>query len=602
MAISRFSNPAEQPILDNYVPIPFAELSYSLRQKQGELDQAKEQEYQLRNLAASLKADPLTNQYLLPEVMNEYTPKLNELSERIAKGDDIGYKQEVGRIARQWQNDPRVKAIRNSREQFEKYQPDLQKAKKESKYAEFYDDYINKYAKSIEQYKSGQGDFPTFNYEGMKERQDYVEPADKLMKGISSDSHGWEGYKKENGELVINGLGQIQKSDGKWEKIDETKVLNVAKANTEAFLSTEGGRYFIDEAIAQGITDPRKIQDLATEHLFKIGYKQIFKKDSSGVNLQNLSDRALDKLESDQEEFSFSGALAPATALADQYKVNIPMLDDYSVKSTYGGFSPTVGSSVYGLNFKKTGDKPITFNKEQETILEKAQNKFKRVASDPKDKAKLINEYLEDWKKQGVNVNVKYYTIDDRGTPDVKKIEADNRAFFGEDQRGTSLGLNRTYKLMGGEGNKELNGSDFFKEYNSKDYTKRVVGELTPDNPYFVSGKQVEVVDKDGNIVATYAMNGARKESVQNEFKHKFYQAKYNPTGQTKIKLIPEGEDKPKEYIVDYESITDGPYDNLQNVGSRARLLDSKGNPVTDWVEDAEGRSSIDILYNNLAE
>lgn len=625
MSISRFSNPAEQPLIDTYVPVPYQELSLSLNRKQGELDKAKEQEFQLRNLAASLKADPLTNQYVVPEVMGEYTSKLNELSERIAKGDDIGYKQEVGRVARQWINDPRVKAIKTSKENYDKYQEDA--AKNKDKMADFYDPYRTNFAQNITQYQPG-SNVPTFNYEGMKYRQDYVKPADDLMKGIAKDGRGWESYKKDaQGNLVVNNFGQLQKNDGSWEKVTSEKVQQIAKANTDAFLSTDGGRYFVNELLGADIDYdnlPKEVQQQvrneATNHLYKIGSKQIFADVKSGTNLQNLSDRALDKLDEQQEEFSFSGALAPAVALADGYKVDIPFFD--STTGEKGGDVKFKNNSNTNLGFTTESSggrggnpkvsKAITFTKDQEVALEKAQNKFKRVASDPKDKAKLINEYLEDWKKQGLNVNIKYYTIDDRGTPDVKKIEADNRAFFGEDQKGTSLGLNRTYKLMSGEGDTELNGNDFFKKFNDKKYSKSVVGELTPDNPYFVSGKQVQVKDEDGNLVATYAMNGARKESAQNEFKHKFYQAKYNPIGQTKVKLIPSGEDKPKEYIVDYEPITDGSYDNLQNVGSRARLLNADGsvikdkdgniNPASQWFEDSNGRSSIDILYNSLAE
>jgi hypothetical protein len=54
--ISRYDNPAQQPVYDTYVPIPYQELAYGLRNKQNEYDVLKNTADQADNAIAALKA------------------------------------------------------------------------------------------------------------------------------------------------------------------------------------------------------------------------------------------------------------------------------------------------------------------------------------------------------------------------------------------------------------------------------------------------------------------------------------------------------------------------------------------------------------------
>lgn len=557
MAISRFSNPANQEILDTYVPIPFAELSLSLRQKQAELDQAKEQEYQLRNLAASLKADPLTNQYVVPEVMEEYTSKLNELSEKIAKGDDIGYKQEVGRIARQWINDPRVKAIKTSRENYEKYQEDAIKNK--DKMVDFYDPYRTNFAQSISQYQPG-SNVPIFNYEGMKYRQDYVDTATKLMSGIAKDGMGWENYSRDKqGNLIVNEFGQIRKTDGSWEKIDSEKVLNIARVNTDAFLSTDEGRYFVHELLGADINYEelppeiqQQVKNQATNLLYNIGSKQIFNKSSSGENLQNLSEFQLKSLGLNNDitfnryEIDTPANKIPNEALnrnnstvtinGKEVKTGIPEESKASkflrVFRLAGGFGnvTALGAAINSLFIDTDNGQELDENNlssEDKRILDIVKNKYNMWNPTKKQLTDAIQKYGEEMsnKSQSSKINV----LSDIAVANDKRFDQSNEEFnqimFAPDKKGnvTLNGAIANLKVINASTGETLEGKELVGK------VANTVGALSNNNPYGPGWRQVQANGK------TYYIPGSDQEAIKNEEEWSFHQTNYNLLKQSDV-------------------------------------------------------------------
>jgi hypothetical protein len=598
MSISRFDNPAEQQLIDQYIPLPFSELSNSLQKKQAELDQVKEQEFQLRNLAASLKADPLTNQYLLPEVMNEYTLKLNELSEKIAKGDDVGYKQEVGRIARQWTNDPRVKAIRNSREQFEKYQPDLQKAQKDRNYRNYYDKYQNDFAKSIEKYKTEGGDFPTFNYDGMKVAQDYVEPGGKLMNNIAAELESSEGYKRypkghpQAGQLIINELGQYTKNGKSWEYIDQNKIKNVARKNTTAFLSGDGGESFIDEILnndpnIQNIPSEKRaeyITDIATNFLADLGYKQGFTKEKSSQDLQNLSEFQLKSLGLGEDEATFNryeintpSTKTPTEALnrglttisinGKEVKTGIPE-ESKSTKfwenltsGPYPFSVNNVGKAVQSLFVSTDSGETLDqtkLNSEDKRLVDIVTKKYGLWNPTKKEITDAIVEYGKETsnKSQSSKINI----LNDIAIANDKRFDQSNDEFnkimFSPDKDGivTLNGAIANLKVINASTGETLEGKELVGKVSN------TVGALNNNNPYGPGWRQVQA---DGE---TYYIPGSDQEVAKNEQEWSFHQVNYNLLGKTTVPTS----------VGNIEVIKDDIYKGKNIIGSNYSFVDPR--------------------------
>lgn len=295
MATSRYDFVPQQPDFQVYTPLPYEALYGAVNRKQAELDKAKEQDYQLQNLAATIKTDKYGEQYLKPQVMARYTDRFNQLSDTIARGDDYNYKREVNKLVRDYTMDQDVQNLKRSGQEYDRY---LEARKKDpDAYVDFYDNYENDWRKRLEGYKSGEP-VPFYTFEGLKGKQDYVKKASDLISNIQEDSIGWENYQRNaDGTPKVNNLNQVTRLDGKKESISEAKRNRVANSLVPVLLSTSEGQYFVDELLGRDTSIPgneitqedlKLINDNAYNLFQRIGEKQIYSKTDSGIDLQNL--------------------------------------------------------------------------------------------------------------------------------------------------------------------------------------------------------------------------------------------------------------------------------------------------------------------------
>ena len=313
MAISRFDTPADYKPINTYVPLPYQELALGLQSKQKRYDDNEETQYKLENLIKTVKADP-NRQFMLKELDDEYFSKIDDLASTIHDKGDIRYKSELRKIAGKFQTDERVKNLNTSYANYGKYQEDAMKNKE--KMTDFYDSYKQD-AQSIEQMKKAGIATPTFNYNGMLYKQDYVKDMDNLVGGIAKDGLAKEGYltypkgHPQAGELMINDYGQYTKNGNSWEGVSAKKVKEIAKLSVDPFLGKDSSRYFVDQLYGKQVNyneltpeQQTNVRNVATQTMEHIAAKQIGGTSKQTTDLSNLSQYGTDKLKEDSPIYS----------------------------------------------------------------------------------------------------------------------------------------------------------------------------------------------------------------------------------------------------------------------------------------------------------
>lgn len=311
MAISRFDTPADYTPINTYVPLPYQELAQGLLIKQKRYDDNEEMQFKLENLIKTIKADP-NRQFMLKELDDEYFSKIDDLASTIHDKGDMRYKSELRKIAGKFQTDDRVRNLNTSYANHLKYQEDSIKNKE--KMTDFYDSYKQD-AQSIEQMKKAGITTPTFNYNGMLYKQDYVKDMDDLVKGIAKDGLAKEGYltypkgHPQAGELMINGYGQYTKNGRDYEGVSVAKVKQIANLSVDPFLGKESSRYFVDQLYGKQVnydklTPEQKtnVRTVAAQTMQQIAAKQVFADTKQTTDLRNLSEYATGKLENANQQ------------------------------------------------------------------------------------------------------------------------------------------------------------------------------------------------------------------------------------------------------------------------------------------------------------
>lgn len=371
MPINRFDTSIGQRYVSTYVPLPFEELAYIAKRHQDKEDSTLEDVAKTQSLI-KINADPkneIVRDKLISKYNNELTNIANDMVERGVNHENM---LKFNNIKNQFINDPNRLQLEKSYENYyKKYQPDLDAAKKDRKYWEGYDPYLT---------TPGSEDKVTpFDYKGMNTKGNYIPDMQSLIDQIKSDSSASEGYKKDKqGNLVINSLGQLQKSNGSWENITESKVWNLAKTLAPTFFRTKDAQWFIDERASKPYKsysemndDEKKLfEEEATKELFRIGSPQIFSKKESGIDLQNLSEHALKKTEENQYDpwestYSKMGEQnvkglsesEPSTSLLSKIINFVNPKEQASNLLTWASFiSPSVGGNIAITNLKNKLD------------------------------------------------------------------------------------------------------------------------------------------------------------------------------------------------------------------------------------------------------
>lgn len=335
MAISRFETPADYTPINTYVPLPYQEIALGLQQKQKRYDDNEEMQFKLENLIKTIKADP-NRQFMLKELDDEYFSKIDDLASTIHDKGDMRYKSELRKIAGKFQTDERVRNLNTSYANYGKYQEDAMKNKE--KMTDFYDSYKQD-AQSIEQMKKAGIATPTFNYNGMLYKQDYVKDMDDLVRGIAKDGLAKEGYltypkgHPQAGELMINDYGQYTKNGKSWEGVSVDKVKQIADLSVDPFLSKDSSRYFVDQLYGKQtsydeLTPEQKtnVRNAASQTMKQIAAKQVFGDSKYTTDLANLSKYATDKLE-DKENNSMQMNTYDSGSYNTEYQSVLPKFE-----------------------------------------------------------------------------------------------------------------------------------------------------------------------------------------------------------------------------------------------------------------------------------
>lgn len=270
----------------------------------------------------------------------------------------------------------------------------------------------------------------------------------------------------------------------------------------------------------------------------------------------------------------------------------------YNLLNSDGTLKTVMGTSLERAQAEIELGAPIStvqFTPEQEVIFARTG----KTARNDKEKAEIINKYLDDFNRQLIFPGIKAYDWSDK--PTAERAKREQEMFFGKE--GSSLYLTRNYELLSGDGPNKLTGSELSQQYgDDKKYTKVVTGFVQPDNPSkYTTGRLVTIKDaKSGEIVSTYIMSGSDQEEndPRNKVIHSMSQARYNPTGSTYVNIaLQEGNTvSNRQYVVSYDQ---DPKTKLEVV----QLTDPMTNRVIKTVQNdgSTGQSSFELLFNSLS-
>lgn len=349
----------ENPI-NAFVPRPFQQMEAVGRATQHRYDKGLQDVADTANMI-KINADPKQQEYA-NQLMQSYNSQISDLGESFAtQGATPENTIKLNKLKKDFINNPdRIQLEKNAID-YSQSQKDVDSLKKEGKYHSMYDTYWGDPNNSETGLQVTKDKVTPFNYKGTQAKGDYIPDMQKLIDHIKSDSGAKEGYRKDSGgNLIVNELGQIQKSDGSWEHITESKVFNLAKTLAPSFLRTKDAQWFIDERTGKPHKDynnmsydeKKAYEAEATKEIFRIGSPQIFSNTKQGVDLQNLSEHALGKIDNAQS----SSTTPEAISLKDSGNmVNTMPLNISKFYNNKGEF--TVGHSVNEPISKDAADK-----------------------------------------------------------------------------------------------------------------------------------------------------------------------------------------------------------------------------------------------------
>lgn len=296
MPVNRFDRSQGQQYTSTYVPMPLEQIGDLAKQYQGHYQTGQALPQQLDILGQAIKAAPVDFENKA-RLIDEYKGRLGEIV-NTAKPEDFArpeYQQKVNSIIYQFKNDPRVNAITNNKEVFDKvYTPYL--SSKDAKKDLILTNVMSKeHSSGYKQMKPGESLAP-LDY---ITHEDSLKGAKTIMDDIKIDGKSLSGigeWAKDNNYFL--------KSTGHEKQILEAKVRNVAKANIGNYAENSEGRFrfktllnqvgldphmsYSDFKYAENI-DPKIKQAIDSElenDLFNYGSKQIFKDVESSYDVK----------------------------------------------------------------------------------------------------------------------------------------------------------------------------------------------------------------------------------------------------------------------------------------------------------------------------
>lgn len=272
---NRFDRPYGQDYVSQYVKPPLDYISGMAKDYTSKYNKLEDESYDLNDLIASVKSIDEHAQFK-KSLDAKYQPKLSELADKIAKGNDlVQTKRDLNKLSREWTNDPLRIELENSLANRALEQKE--KIKLGAKYQKYNDPNIG--FKGITE----TGDIQPLRFNGIAEAQDYQKRASDLVDKIASDS-----YDSQNDVLGSDGIIRDKKS-GK-ESVSSQKVRGIANALVPNFASTLEGQDYIRMVKFQNpsLSNEQLGQHLS-DYLYNTATKQIFKKTTSANNLDVTS-------------------------------------------------------------------------------------------------------------------------------------------------------------------------------------------------------------------------------------------------------------------------------------------------------------------------
>lgn len=276
------------------------------------------------------------------------------------------------------------------------------------------------------------------------------------------------------------------------------------------------------------------------------------------------------------------------------------MRDEANKNGTQGAVAAIIAAGKQIVPKDDTKIK-IPFTPDQLKILDRAEKEFGQAPASDMEKAKLINKFIEYHNEKLTYPGIEEYNPEDKTTMEIATRE--QNFYFGE--KGNKTFINHNFKPIAGDDAKPLTGKEFSEEYGSKKYNKQITGKLSPDNPFFPSGKIVSVFDDSGKEVAKYAMEV--KSTPANEVLHSMYQSKYNATGESEI-YLPTADGKSEKLVVKYvdnsKSLSDSGKHYPNVTGSKIEFFQpgSKIPILSINVDETPGVDPFVVAYQKLKE
>lgn len=558
------------------MPLDWGQAFHTAGVRQQRQDKVEDELYKLKGLIGSINAID-EHRPFKQELDAKYYQKLSDSADKIAKGDLEGGLSSLRDTQYQFYADPIRQELENSFANRKLWQEN--KIKMADDYAPWEDNSYQGFTGVTQE-----GAPQPFRYTGMGKIQDHYKRARDMFSEVKPSGAAREWFNLTPEGSIISVKQGNEEVAQKW-------LESLAEVKAPDFLNTKEGTSWLKEMHYKGLdlSTPDKLKAGIQDYLVRANADRIFKKSTSGQDFhwgpqdmrENISQPELSELGKVQVNIDPS------------LNVSIPGVGSKLMSGIREGLSRGQAEGAVGLGPIETipteESYKANFTPEQKIILEKAKRAYGQEPQNDYKAAQLINKYNEFWSKTGINQGVLLET-------NHKKIENDNLRFLGTNPKGALQIITRPFKLIEGEGNKEATGKNIAKEYGDPEkYNMNLVATLTPDNLYFPSGKVLQITDKSGTPVATYAMGGDRSEMENNRVLHEFYKAKNTPVGKSKVKI--HGED----YIIEYEPITDrtqlDEQGNPIKIGEVARITDSHGNSE---ISDTGVSDAIFNLYTKI--
>lgn len=573
MAISRYDKPAEQRLINTYVPLPFKELSGALAYKQAKQDQEVQSASILGQTTPALPQDVPYAQKL----DTYYQNKLDDLQNQDLTSQEG--QNELHNIRKEFQSDAtygQKAAITNRYNAYQGYKKSIEEDKNMPDSQKQY--LLNRL--NQETIQTPLQNPETGEYNGIPAPQlftwvDKDKFTQDVIKGIKEDSR----YSGLIPTSVAN-LPEFERAyrEGKVSEVTYNKVLgtlaNVYAGNpdlmrtVQAQASLEGrdpnqelqfiqkdnkGRYRWNPNTILGSTGA----GYTTGAIYKQeDFDTTFRKDDAGYYAWQ---KQYDKTIADSER-----------QVENLPSINVPMTDTQGISDLLGG---AVGINPYGgITYVSKPDRqsttPITVN--QASIIKQANSQSQNLPKNPdgsirelsdkeytewfnslspKDRQTMLNNtknYIDNFGKISFNPSILTYG------PDQQKEQNDYLI------KGKNLN-SRSARLLGGEdvlnlGTSEVKGADLLAKINQEGYTASVRGDLDADNPYYPGAQVVEINDKSGNIVGTYVISGNKNAQSRDLLRYDWNSSRYKGVGnETTIKVG--GKDVPIRTETVYDAI-----------------------------------------------